>query len=69
MPDELVGALRTFLSTVSVGRLSKTIRNLFLSHIYNEGDTPDLDMEERVLELQALFDLLDVLEIKGSSFP
>jgi hypothetical protein len=74
LSEELQGALQTFLSTVSVARLSKTLRNLFLNHVYHESDTPSLNMEEFVLELQALFDLLDMLEtspnqgLKGSSF-
>jgi hypothetical protein len=62
LSEELQGALQTFLSTVSVARLSKTLRNLFLTHVYHESDTPSADMEEFVLGLQALFDLLDVLE-------
>jgi hypothetical protein len=60
--EGLQDALHIFLSTVSVERLSKTLRNLFLSHVYNESDTPLVDQEECVLELQALFDLLDVME-------
>lgn len=61
-PDELLEALNTFLRSVPVGKLSKTLRNLFLSHIYHEMDTPSVNLEENILYLQALFDFLDTLE-------
>jgi hypothetical protein len=70
LPDELLDAVRAFLSSASVDRLSKTLRNQFLSHIYYESDAPALDLEDYVLDLQALFDLLDVMEktpLTGSS--
>jgi hypothetical protein len=63
LPKEAIAALQTFLETVPAGRVSKTLRNIFLSHIYHESDTPSLDLEESILDLQALFDLLDVLEM------
>lgn len=62
LPKEAIAALQTFLGAVPVGRLSKTLRNLFLSHVYHEMDTPSLALEENILDLQALFDLLDALE-------
>lgn len=75
LPEELVDAIGVFLSSVPVNRLSKNLRNLFLSHIYHEMDTPSVSLEEQILDLQTLFDLLDVMEqapqqqSKGSSFP
>jgi hypothetical protein len=62
LPKEAITALQTFLETVPPGRLSKTLRNLFLSHIYHEMDTPSLTLEDSIMDLQALFDLLDALE-------
>lgn len=62
LPKEATSALKAFLETVPVGRLSKTLRNLFLSHICQEIDAPSLALEESILDLQALFDLLDALE-------
>lgn len=62
LPKEAIEALQAFLEAVPVGRLSKTLRNLFLSHIYQEIDAPSLALEESILDLQALFDLLDALE-------
>jgi hypothetical protein len=75
LSEPVVVALHGFLSSVSVERLSKNVRNIFLNHVYTEMDVPSLDMEECVLQLQALFDLLDILEkvpeqqAKDSSFP
>jgi hypothetical protein len=74
LPEDLVDAISVFLSSVPVARLSKNLRNLFLSQMYNEMDTPSLNLEEQILDLQALFDLLDIMErapaqrSKGSSF-
>lgn len=62
LPKEAIAALQAFLEAVPVGRLSKTLRNLFLSNIYQEIDAPSLALEESILDLQALFDLLDALE-------
>jgi len=62
LPDELLSSLRAFLSSVRVDRFSKNLRNLFLSHIYNEMNVPSLDLEEFVLDLQSLFELLDAAE-------
>ena len=73
LPDETLDALNAFIKAVPADRLSKTLRNLFLSNIYHELDTPAVDLEERILDLQALFDFLDALEKcpapKDSSFP
>ena len=62
LSKEATAALQTFLATVPVGRLSKTLRNLFLNHVYNEMDTPSLTLEVSIIDLQGLFDLLDALE-------
>jgi hypothetical protein len=73
LPDEAMDALHAFIKAVPANRLSKTLRNLFLSNIYHELDTPSVDLEEHILDLQALFDFLDILEKypapKDSSFP
>lgn len=73
LPEGTLDALNAFIRAVPPDRLSKTLRNLFLSNIYHELDTPPVDLEERILDLQALFDFLDVLEKgptpKDSSFP
>ena len=60
--DELLQAIRNFLSTVPIGRLSKGLRNLFLTCMYHEADTPPLDLEDFILDLRALLDLLDKAE-------
>ena len=73
LPDGALDALNAFVRAVPPDRLSKTLRNMFLSNIYHELDTPPVDLEERIVDLQALFDFLDVLEQypvpKDSSFP
>ena len=69
--DELLQAIRNFLYTVPIARLSKGLRNLFLTCMYHEADTPSLDLEDFILDVRALFDLLDAMEpsqAKGSSF-
>lgn len=75
LPSEALDALKTFLRAVPVHRLSKKLRNLFLSHVYHEMDAPSVDLEDSILDLQSLFDFLDALEkvcggsAKDSSFP
>ncbi|TDW99399.1 hypothetical protein [Dinghuibacter silviterrae] len=71
LPSEALAALNTFLKAVPVDRLSKNLRNLFLSHVYHELDTPSVDLEESIVDLQSLFNFLDALEpiSKDSSFP
>lgn len=58
----MLQAIRDFSTTVPIGRLSKGLRNLFLTCMYHEGDTPPLDLEDFILDLRALFDLLDTVE-------
>ncbi len=65
IPMELAEALGTFLSCVPATRISKHVRDLLLSHVYNETDTPDLDIQECILDIQALFFLLDTAEKAG----
>jgi hypothetical protein len=74
LPSEAIDALSAFLKAVPVNRLSRNLRNLFLSHVYHEMDAPSVDLEEHILDLQSLFDFLDALEeappvAKDSSFP
>jgi len=68
MHNEFIDQLKKVLSDFEIARANKHLRKIFLIYLNSEHQSLPINFEELLIDLEKLFELLDLIEIETKEF-